>query len=139
MSLCVIVGINPQLPGKTKGKPSLSACEYMNTCSNLTINGCYCRVAKCWHQPLGWIGAESEDGGVGSSHSISNTDFFFLAEPGLRRDAQASHCGGFLCCRAQTLGRTRSIAVQELSSSTACGVFLDQGSNPRPWHWRADA
>ena len=78
MSLCVIDGINPQLPGKTKGKPSLTACEYVNTCSNLTINGCYCGVAKCWHRPLGWIGAESEDGGAGPSHRISNTDFFFF-------------------------------------------------------------
>ena len=26
-----------------------------------------------------------------------------------------------------------------LSCSTACGIFPDQGSNPRPLHWQADS
>ena len=108
---------------KNQGQASLTASEYMDTRSNLMINGGYCGAAKCWQQPLGWIGAKSEDGGAGPSHSISNTGlFFFLAELGLRRDAQASHCGGFSCCRAQTLGRMRSTVVQELSASMACGI-----------------
>ena len=29
--------------------------------------------------------------------------------------------------------------VQGLSSSAACGIFLDQGSNPRLLHWQADS
>ena len=29
--------------------------------------------------------------------------------------------------------------VHRLSCSTACGIFLDQGSNPCPLHWQADS
>ena len=30
------------------------------------------------------------------------------------------------------------VVVRGLSCSTACGIFLDQGSNPRLPHWQAD-
>ena len=29
--------------------------------------------------------------------------------------------------------------AHSLSRSTACGIFLDQGSNPCPLHWQADS
>ena len=45
----------------------------------------------------------------------------------------ASHRSGFSCCRAQALGSWASVVVAYgLSSSVACGIFLDQGSNPCP-------
>ena len=44
---------------------------------------------------------------------------------------RASHCGGFSCCGAQALQCTGSVVVAHgLSCSVACGIFLDQGSNP---------
>ena len=30
-------------------------------------------------------------------------------------------------------------AAHRLSRSAACGIFPDQGSNPRPLHWQADS
>ena len=53
---------------------------------------------------------------------------------------QASHCGGFSCCRAHALDTWASVVVaQALSCSSACGIFPDQGSNPCPLHWQADS
>ena len=53
---------------------------------------------------------------------------------------RASHCGGFSCCRAWALGLRASVVVARgLSCSTACGIFLDQGSNPCPLHWQVDS
>ena len=31
------------------------------------------------------------------------------------------------------------VVVQGLSCSAACGLFLDQGTNPRPLHWQVDS
>ena len=31
------------------------------------------------------------------------------------------------------------VVMHKLSCSTACGIFLDQGSNPCPLHWQADS
>ena len=74
--------------------------------------------------------------------------------------ARASHCGGFSCCGAQALGpaglsswRHVSSVVEEhglkstgsvvvvhrLSCPTACGIFLDQGSNPCLLCWQVDS
>ena len=60
---------------------------------------------------------------------------------------QASHCGGFSCSRAwlyvwglQWLQLMGSAAVTlRASFSIACGLFLDQGSNPCPLHWQVDS
>ena len=75
-------------------------------------------------------------------------------------DGQASHCRGFSCCAAQALGHldlsgckrwasaaaavgpqsTDSVVVDHrLSSSMACRMFLDQGSNPCLLHWQVDS
>ena len=44
--------------------------------------------------------------------------------------AQASHYGGFSCCRARALGAWASVVVARgLICPMACGIFLDQGSN----------
>ena len=66
--------------------------------------------------------------------------------------ARASHCSGFSCCGAQALGTRASVVVawglestgsvvvvHGLSCSTACGIFLDQGSNLCPLHWQSDS
>ena len=54
--------------------------------------------------------------------------------------AQASHCGGFFCCRAQALGLIALVVVTlGLSCRVACRVFLDQGSNLCPLHWQVIA
>ena len=48
--------------------------------------------------------------------------------------AAASRCG------AQAPRRTGSVIVAHgPSCSAACGIFPDQGSNPRPLHWQADS
>ena len=70
----------------------------------------------------------------------------------LRCGAWASHCSGFSCCGAWALGTWASVVVARrlqstvsvvvahwLSCSTACGIFLDQGSNPCPLHWQVDS
>ena len=73
--------------------------------------------------------------------------------------ARASHCRGFSCCRAWALGAQASVVVahglsscgswalerrlsgvmHRLCCSVACGIFLDQGSNPCPLHWQVDS
>ena len=54
--------------------------------------------------------------------------------------AQASHCGGFSCCGAQALEYRLSIIVAHgPSSSSACGIFLDQGLNLCPLQWQVDS
>ena len=54
--------------------------------------------------------------------------------------ARASHCGGFFCCRAWAPGTWASVlAAPGLGCCEACGIFLDQGSNPCPLHWQADS
>ena len=59
-------------------------------------------------------------------------------EPTLCCGEQASHHGGFSCFRAWARGPTDSMVVAPgLSCSPACGIFLGQGLNPCPLHWRA--
>ena len=88
--------------------------------------------------------------------SCSKRELLFVAVCGLLI-AEAS-----LCCGAQALGAQASVGVvhglsgcgsraleHRLSSSvvvahglscfTACGIFLDQGSNPCPLHWQVDS
>ena len=45
-----------------------------------------------------------------------------------------------LCCGAQALGTQAAVVVvHRLSSSVACGIFQDQGSNRCCLHWQADS
>ena len=54
--------------------------------------------------------------------------------------AQASHCGGFSCCRAWALGVWASeVVVPGLSGLPACGIFPDQGWNLCPLLWQMDS
>ena len=54
-------------------------------------------------------------------------------------NVKASHCRGFSCCRARTLGaRASVVVVHRLSCSTACGILPDQGSNPCLLRWQVD-
>ena len=58
----------------------------------------------------------------------------------LRCGMQASHCGGFSCCRAWALGAWTSVVVAHgLSCSAVCGIFPDQGSNPCSLYWQVDS
>ena len=53
-----------------------------------------------------------------------------------------SRCTGFSSCGvwAQQLWLAVSVVVaHRLSCSVACGIFLDQGSNPCPLHWQVDS
>ena len=50
---------------------------------------------------------------------------------------RASHSGGFSCCGTEALGATASVVVVfGFSCPIACGILLDQGSNPWPLHRR---
>ena len=47
-------------------------------------------------------------------------------------------CAGFF--QQNALGAQASVVVAHgLSCSAACGIFLDQGSNPCLLHWQADS
>ena len=54
-------------------------------------------------------------------------------------------CAGLSLSRPLLLRSTGSrragsvIVAHGLSCSAACGIFPDQGSNPRPLHWQADS
>ena len=51
---------------------------------------------------------------------------------------QLWHVGSVVvACRLQSAGS--AVVARGLSCSTACGIFLDQGSNPCPLHWQADS
>ena len=79
-------------------------------------------------------------GCVGSS--LLRAGFLQLRRAGatLCCSARVSHCSGFSFCGAQALGVQASVVVVHgLSCSVACGMFLDQGSNPRPLHWQVDS
>ena len=91
-------------------------------------------------------------GCIGSS--LLHVGFLQLRRAGttLRCGVRASHCGGFSCCRARALGAQASVVVARglqsagsvvvvhgLHCSAACGIFLDQGSNPCPLQWQADS
>ena len=61
------------------------------------------------------------------------------------RGHSSSQCAGLspsrpLPLRSTGSRRTGSVVVAHgLSCSAACGIFLDQGSNPCPLHWQADS
>ena len=98
-------------------------------------------------------------GCVGSS--LLHVGFLQLRRAGvtLRCGARASHCSGFSHCGARALGARASVVAahglsivthglqstgsvvvaHKLSCSTACGIFLDQGSNSCPLHWQVDS
>ena len=63
----------------------------------------------------------------------------------LHSSMQASHCGGFSCCSARALGCTgfsswgSVVVAHRLSCPMACGIFPDQGWDPRPLHWQVDS
>ena len=46
---------------------------------------------------------------------------------------------GLNSCGLRALHCRLSNVVQGLSCPAACGIFLDQGSNPCPLHWQADS
>ena len=57
-----------------------------------------------------------------------------------RYSVWASHCGGVSCCRAWVPCAWASVVVvPRLDCPKACGLFLDQGSNPCPLHWQVDS
>ena len=57
----------------------------------------------------------------------------------------SSRCAGLSLSRPLLLWSTGSrrtgsvVVAHRLSCSAACGIFLDQGSNPCPLHWQADS
>ena len=54
--------------------------------------------------------------------------------------AQASHSGGFSCCGAQAWSSLAAvIVVHGLNYSVACGISLNQGSDPYPLHRQANS
>ena len=50
---------------------------------------------------------------------------------------QGARASVVVACGLQSAGSV--VAAHGLSCSVACGIFLDQGSNPRPLHWKADS
>ena len=50
-----------------------------------------------------------------------------------------SRCMGFSSCGSRALEQGSVVVAHGLSCSAACGIFLDQGSNPCPLHWQVDS
>ena len=86
-------------------------------------------------------------------HSCAGFFFSSWGEWGLLSicGAWASHCGGFPCWGAWALGcvgfsscdsgaleHSSLVMAHRLSCSAVCGVFPDQGSNPRLLHLQTD-
>ena len=46
---------------------------------------------------------------------------------------------GFSSCSSWTLEHRLKVVIQGLSCSAACGIFMDQGSNPCFLHWQANS
>ena len=59
-------------------------------------------------------------------HSSSRCAGLSLSRPLLLRNTGSRHAGSV-------------IVAHRPSCSAACGIFPDQGSNPRPLHWQADS
>ena len=59
-------------------------------------------------------------------HSSSRCAGLSLSRPLLLRGTGSRHAGSV-------------VVAHGLSCSAACGILLDQGSNPCPLHWRADS
>ena len=54
--------------------------------------------------------------------------------------AQASHCCGFFAVEHGLQGTgSAAVVAHRLSCPTACGSFLDQGSNPHLLHWQMES
>ena len=71
-------------------------------------------------------------GCVGSS--LLRTGFSLVVESG------GFSLSWLLLLRSTGSRRSGSVVVAHgLSRSAACGIFLDQGSNPCPLHWQADS
>ena len=69
------------------------------------------------------------------SHPINVQYSFYSRVATLCCDAQASRCSGLSCQGAQALDtRALVFAPRGLICPTACGVFLEQGSNLCPLH-----
>ena len=52
----------------------------------------------------------------------------------------ASHRSGLSCCRTEALDIQASVVVvRGLSWPSTCGIFLGQGSNRCPLHWRVNS
>ena len=52
----------------------------------------------------------------------------------------ASRCGGFSCCRTQTIAAKASIVVAPGPIyAKACGIFPDQGWNWCPMYFKVDS
>ena len=59
-------------------------------------------------------------------YSLSRCAGLSLSRPLLLRSTGSRHAGS-------------AIVTHGPSRSAACGIFPDQGSNPRPLHWQADS
>ena len=78
-------------------------------------------------------------GCVGSSFLCEGLLQLWQAGATLHRSARTSHRRG-LSLRGTGSRRAGSVVVAHgPSRSAACGIFPDQGPNPRPLHWQADS
>ena len=131
----------------------------------MCVNDIFFNVLRIIYSFLHWTSVISHPLPI---YSIRGTVFFFflnfyllfiyylfLAVLGLRFCAKASSWGkqgplfiamhGPLTITASLVGSTGSrragsvVVAHGPSCSAVCGIFPDQGSNPRPLHWQADS
>ena len=78
-------------------------------------------------------------GCVGSSFLCEGLLQLRQAGATLHRGARASHHHGLSLLSTGSRRAGSAIVAHGPSCSAACGIFPDQGSNPRPLHWQADS
>ena len=78
-------------------------------------------------------------GCVGSSFLCKGFLQLWQAGATLHRGARDSHYCGLSLPSTSSRHAGSVIVAHRPSCSAACGIFPDQGSNPRPLHWQADS
>ena len=78
-------------------------------------------------------------GCVGSSFLCEGFLYLWQAGATLHRGARASHYRSLLLPSTGSRCAGSVIVAHGPSCSASCGIFPDQGSNPRPLHWQADS
>ena len=84
----------------------------------------------------------SSGSGVDMNSFMLNFLFLFIYFFLFGCTASSLQCVGLLFCRAQASVVANSgsvVGTHRLSCSTVCGIFPDQGSNPRPLYWQMNS
>ena len=98
-------------------------------CALVVVHGLHCGGSfHCWAQALGTQAS-------GAAHRVSSCDQLALECVDFSNCGTEAHKLWLSGPRAQA----QQLWCTGFSCSTACGIFLDQGSNPCPLNWQVDS